>query len=129
MVLILQKYGATDVVNYKECDIVDQIIALTGGVDKSVVVRGGNDVINQAISIIKTGGIVANMNYFDNIDPLLIYPLEWGFGMAHKTIKGGLCPDGRLRMERLINTIKYNKLDVSKLVAHKFNGIKGCTTY
>jgi len=120
---LAKEYGATDTINYKEGDIIEQIIKLTGGVDKCIIAGGNNDVINQAVSIIKPGGIVANMNYFDNIDPLPIYPPAWGFGMAHKTIKGGLCPGGRLRMERLIETVKYNNLKVSKLVTHTFNGI------
>lgn len=121
---LAKEYGATDIINYKKGDIVEQIMALTGGVDKCIIAGGGNDVINQAISILKPGGTVANMNYFDNIEPLPIYPPAWGFGMAHKTIKGGLCPGGRLRMERLIDTIRFNNLKVSKLVTHKFYGIE-----
>lgn len=118
-------YGATDIVNYKDGDIVEQIKNITGGkgVDKCIIAGGNNDVIGQGIDIITPGGIVANMNYFDNTDPLPIHPVAWGFGMAHKTIKGGLCPGGRVRMEKLIDTIRYNHLNVAKLVTHKFQGV------
>ncbi|MPN29906.1 NADP-dependent isopropanol dehydrogenase [bioreactor metagenome] len=40
--------------------------------------------------------------------------------MAHKTIRGGLCPGGRVRMERLASLVKYGRLDPSKLVTHEF---------
>jgi len=43
--------------------------------------------------------------------------------MAHKTIVGGLCPGGRLRMERLIDLVKYKRVDLSKLVTDVFHGI------
>jgi len=42
--------------------------------------------------------------------------------MAHKTIVGGLCPGGRLRMEMLIDLVKYKRVDLSKLVTHVYNG-------
>jgi threonine dehydrogenase-like Zn-dependent dehydrogenase len=42
--------------------------------------------------------------------------------MAHKAIKGGLCPGGRLRMERLAELVIYKRVDPSKLVTHVFHG-------
>lgn len=47
---------------------------------------------------------------------------EWGCGMAHKTIKGGLCPGGRLRMERLIDLVRHNRVDSGKLVTYVYHG-------
>ena len=32
---------------------------------------------------------------------------EWGCGMGHKTISGGLMPGGRLRMEKLAALLQY----------------------
>src|SRR5262245_29153784 len=37
--------------------------------------------------------------------------LEWGVGMADKTIATWLCPGGRLRMERLRRVLKTNRVD------------------
>jgi len=118
-------YGATDIVNYKEYpDIAGRILELTGGegVD-SVIIAGGNvDVMKTAVKIVKPGGTIANINYFGSGDYLPIPRIEWGSGMAHKTIKGGLCPGGRLRMERLLDLIKYGRVDPSRLITHKFKG-------
>jgi threonine dehydrogenase-like Zn-dependent dehydrogenase len=47
---------------------------------------------------------------------------EWGMGMAHKKINGGLMPGGRERMRRLANMVKHGRLDPSKLITHRFEG-------
>ena len=44
--------------------------------------------------------------------------------MGHKQINGGLMPGGRLRMEKLSSLVSVGKLDLSKLITHKFNGFK-----
>ncbi|MCH3965786.1 MAG: NAD(P)-dependent alcohol dehydrogenase [Clostridium sp.] len=116
-------YGVNDIVNYKNGDIVKQIFELTDGkgVDRIIMAGGGTDTLAQAIKILKPGGVVSNVNYHGSGN-LEIPREEWGCGMAHKTIKGGLCPGGRLRMERLIDLVKYNRLDPAKLVTHVYHG-------
>ena len=48
--------------------------------------------------------------------------VSFGFGISDKTIKGGLCPGGRLRLERLANLVTYDRTDPSKLITHEFYG-------
>lgn len=117
-------YGATDIVNYKTGDIAKQIMNLTKGkgVDRVIIAGGTPETLIQAVSIVKPGGVVSNVNYHGSGDSLPIPRLEWGCGMAHKTIVGGLCPGGRLRMEMLIDMVKYNRVDLSKLVTHVYHG-------
>lgn len=117
-------YGATDIVSYKKGDIDKQILDLTNGkgVDRVIMAGGGTETMVQAINMVKAGGTVSNVNYHGEGDFLSIPRVEWGCGMAHKTIRGGLCPGGRLRMEQLIDMVRYNRVDVSKLVTHVFNG-------
>jgi threonine dehydrogenase-like Zn-dependent dehydrogenase len=119
-----QFYGATDIVNYKNGDIVEQIMELTQnkGVDRVILAGGGIETLGQAISIIKPGGVVANVNYHGSGESLPVPRLAWGCGMAHKTIKGGLCPGGRYRMEMLLNLVQHNRVDLSKLITHVFTG-------
>ena len=45
---------------------------------------------------------------------------EWGCGMAHKQIRGGLMPGGRLRTERLLRLIETTRVDPSLLLTHKY---------
>ncbi|HBS60124.1 MAG TPA: NAD(P)-dependent alcohol dehydrogenase [Firmicutes bacterium] len=117
-------YGATDIINYRNGDIVEQILNLTNGkgVDRVIMAGGGTDVMAQAVTLVKPGGIVSNVNYHGKGEFLPIPRLAWGCGMAHKQIRGGLCPGGRLRMEQLIDLVKYNRVDLSKLVTHVFKG-------
>ncbi|AEF93270.1 Alcohol dehydrogenase zinc-binding domain protein [Desulfotomaculum nigrificans CO-1-SRB] len=119
-------YGATDVVNYRDGDIADQILKITDGkgVDVVIIAGGSVDVMASAVKIAKPGGRISNINYFGEGEFLPVPRVEWGCGMAHKTIRGGLCPGGRVRMEKLIELVKYNRVDPGKLVTHVFKGIE-----
>jgi threonine dehydrogenase-like Zn-dependent dehydrogenase len=123
-VRIAKEYGATDIINYKQGDIVDQIMKLTGGkgVDKVILAGGGIETLDQSVRMLKPGGIVGNINYFGDGDYLQIPRAEWGVGMSHKAIVGGLMPGGRWKMERLASLLVTGRLDTSKLLTHRFEG-------
>jgi threonine dehydrogenase-like Zn-dependent dehydrogenase len=123
-VQIAKEYGATDIINYKQGCIVQQVLELTKGkgVDKVIIAGGDNEAIDQAIRMLKAGGRIGNVNYYGSGDYLKIPRAEWGVGMGHKLIAGGLMPGGRLRMEKLSSLIHFKRLDTSKLVTHKFQG-------
>ncbi|AKA68229.1 NAD(P)-dependent alcohol dehydrogenase [Clostridium scatologenes] len=118
-------YGATDIINYKNGDIAKQILDLTSGkgVDRVILAGGTTETLIQAVSVVKPGGVVSNVNYHGKGDFLPIPRVEWGCGMAHKKIVGGLCPGGRLRMEMLVDLVKYKRVDLSKLVTHVYKGL------
>lgn len=121
---IAKEYGATEIVNYREGDIVEQIMEKTHGkgVDRIVIAGGDVDTFYQAIRMLKPGGRIGNVNYLGEGDYIKIPRVEWGCGMGHKTIAGGLMPGGRLRMEKLASLIETGKLDTSKLITHTFHG-------
>lgn len=123
-VKIAKEYGATDIINYREGDIVEQIMEKTHGkgVDKVVIAGGNVDTFAQAINILKPGGRIGNVNYLGEGDYIKIPRTEWGCGMGHKVIAGGLMPGGRLRMEKLAALMETGRLDTSKLITHKFEG-------
>ena len=119
-------YGATDIINYKDGDIVAQIMDKTHGrgVDKVIVAGGYNDTFIQAVTMLKPGGRIGNVNYLGSGDYVRIPRVEWGCGMGHKTIAGGLMPGGRLRMEKLVSLMQYGRLDTSRLLTHRFKGFE-----
>lgn len=121
---VAKGYGATDIINYKTGPIDQQIMELTKGkgVDKVLIAGGDNDTFIEAINMLKPGGIIGNVNYLGEGDYIRIPRLEWGVGMGHKTIKAGLMPGGRLRMEKLASMLETGRIDTSKLITHKFNG-------
>jgi Threonine dehydrogenase and related Zn-dependent dehydrogenases len=118
-------YGATDIINYKNGDIVAQVMELTHGrgVDR-VVIAGGTatETFAQAVTMLKPGGVIGNVNYLGSGENVLIPRTEWGCGMGHKTIRGGLMPGGRLRMEKLEKLLLTKRLNTGRLITHQFHG-------
>lgn len=121
---VAKEYGATDIINYREGDIVEQVMEKTHGkgVDKVIIAGGTVDTMIQAITILKPGGRIGNVNYFGSGDYIKVPRVEWGSGMSHKVIAGGLMPGGRRRMEKLASLVETGRLDPSKLLTHKFKG-------
>lgn len=121
---IAKAYGATDYVDFKVAPTEEQIMELTHGVgvDKVIIAGGDQRIFATAITILKPGGKIGNVNYLGSGDYVQIPRLEWGVGMGHKQILGGLMPGGRVRLEKLARLIDYGKLDVSKLITHRFDG-------
>lgn len=119
-------YGATDIISYKEGPIDEQVLKLTDGkgVDKIIIAGGGVDTISEVINALKPGGKIGNVNYLGSGEYVKVPRVEWGVGMGHKQIQGGLMPGGRLRMEKLGKLVSCGKLDLTKLITHTFNGFE-----
>lgn len=116
-------YGATEFISYKDGTISEQALEMTGGkgVDKVIVAGGTVDTFDEAVRAIRPGGKIGNVNYLGKGDKVCIPRVEWGVGMGHKQLLGGLTPGGRLRMEKLARLVECGKLDVSKLLTHHFD--------
>lgn len=125
-VKIAKEFGATDIINYREGDIVAQILEKTNGkgVDRVVIAGGDVDTFAQAITMLKPGGKIGNVNYLGEGDYIKIPRTEWGCGMSHKIIAGGLMPGGRLRMEKLASLMQTGRINPGKLVTHRFEGLE-----
>ncbi len=123
---LAKEYGATEIINYREGNIADQILNLTdgAGVDKVIIAGGDNDTFVDAVRMLRPGGIIGNVNYLGEGDSVKIPRIEWGCGMGHKTIRGGLMPGGRARAERLARLITTGRLHPEKLVTHVFHGFE-----
>lgn len=98
---LAKEYGATDIISYKEGDVVEQILALEGKQVDRVIIAGGNaNSMNQALQLVRSNGNISNVNFFDSADEFNVPAPEWGLGMADVTIKGGMCPGGAYRVEK-----------------------------
>lgn len=119
-----KKYGAAEFLSYKNGPIDQQVRNITDGkgVDKIIIAGGGNETFAEAVKCLKPGGKIGNVNYLGSGDYINIPRVEWGVGMGHKQINGGLMPGGRLRMEKLGALVSAGKLDVSPLSTHVFEG-------
>ncbi|WP_458862790.1 NAD(P)-dependent alcohol dehydrogenase [Acidaminobacterium chupaoyuni] len=123
-VALAREYGATDVIDYHQGNIVEQIMEKTHGkgVDKVIVAGGDNDTFIDAVTMLKPGGRIGNVNYLGSGEFIRIPRVEWGCGMGHKIIAGGLMPGGRLRMEKLAALMETGRVDPGKMLTHRFNG-------
>ncbi|MBE6573183.1 MAG: NAD(P)-dependent alcohol dehydrogenase [Ruminococcaceae bacterium] len=121
---IAGEYGATDIINYRNGSILEQAMKLTEnkGVDRVIIAGGDNDTFIDAVKMLKPGGKIGNVNYLGEGEYIRIPRTDWGNGMGHKTIAGGLMPGGRRRVEKLASLIKYGKLDPEKMLTHRFEG-------
>ncbi|BBC91712.1 MULTISPECIES: NAD(P)-dependent alcohol dehydrogenase [Streptomyces] len=115
-------YGADVIVDFSKEDVVERIHELTDGqgVDTAIEALGADVTFQTAVKVTKPGGTISVIGYFGQGEFVHIPRVEWGVGMADKTIATGLCPGGRLRMERLLRVLANKRLDPTRLTTHRF---------
>jgi threonine dehydrogenase-like Zn-dependent dehydrogenase len=118
-------FGADVVVDFTKVDPVEEILRLTDGigVDSAIECLGTQLTFESCIKATRSGGTTSIVGYFgkgDENDYIKIPRVAWGVGMSDKTIRTGLCPGGRERMERLIRLIQNGRIDPTPLTTHKF---------
>lgn len=124
-ITLAKEYGATDIISYKEGNIAKQVLTLTEGrgTDATIIAGGNAETFAMAIGMTRFGGgNIANINYFTGSEYLPIPTLAFGRGMAGKTIKGDLCEGGRVRIERILDMIRYGRIQPGKMVTHRYYG-------
>lgn len=68
-VQVAKEYGATDIISYKEGDLVEQIMKLTNnrGADVCIVTGGNAETLCQAYAATKCGGHMVNLNVITGV--------------------------------------------------------------
>jgi threonine dehydrogenase-like Zn-dependent dehydrogenase len=119
---LAREYGADVVVDPTQGDVVQHVRALTDGlgVDSAIEALGAEVTFQNAISVTRAGGTISNAGYHGHGDYVGIPRLDWGVGMAEKTITTGLCPGGRLRLERLLRLLQMGRVDPTHMTTHTF---------
>ena len=117
---LARSYGADVIVDFEKEDAVARIMELTGGegVDSAIEALGSDVSFQNAIRVAKPGATISNAGYHGKGEFVHIPRMEWGVGMAEKTIRTGLCPGGRLRMERLLRLLRSGRIDPTRLTTH-----------
>jgi isopropanol dehydrogenase (NADP+) len=115
-------YGADVVVDPSACDAVKAIHDYTGGdgVDSAIEALGAEITFQEAIKVTKPGGTISNVGYHGHGEFVEIPRVEWGVGMAEKTIRTALCPGGSLRLKRLLRLLQRGRIDPTRMTTHTF---------
>lgn len=120
---LAREFGATDIVSYKEGDVVEQILGLAGGqVDSCVIAGGSARSVNQALALTRPGGTVASINFYDATDAFQIAAPEWGLGMSDVSLRCGFCPGGAYRISQLLNVIRAGRVHPGKMLNYTYEG-------
>jgi threonine dehydrogenase-like Zn-dependent dehydrogenase len=118
------EYGATDLVNYREGNVVDQVLALTGPekADSVLICGGESGQLGEALAMLRAGGTVSNVALF--LEETTEIPNSvWGFGCTDgKTITGTQLKAGRQWLSKLLRLIEYGLVDPSSLCSHEYHG-------
>ncbi|MFC3476594.1 NAD(P)-dependent alcohol dehydrogenase [Halobacterium litoreum] len=119
---LAKQYGADEIVDFAEGDPVEQIRERTDGegVDAAIEALGSSETLEQCVAAVKPGGTVSNVGYHGEGEYVNLPREDWGVGMAEKDIVTGLCPGGRLRLERLLALIDSGRVDPTPMTTHEF---------
>ena len=120
-------YGASEVISYKDHNIVEYVLKATNGKGADVVIiAGGNDrTFSDAIDMVRYGvGKVVNLKLFTGDGSMEIPKFSSGRGMSGKSIYMELGKGGRVRMERLLSMVKYKRFEPDKMITHTFKGFE-----
>ena len=117
---IARQMGADVTLNFREVDVVDEILRLTGGrgVDAAIEALGLQTTFENALRVLKPGGTLSSLGVYSSD---LTLPLgAFNAGLGDKKIISSLCPGGKERMRRLLNIVASSRVDLGPLVTHHY---------
>lgn len=115
-----KRMGADVVLNFKECDVVNEIMHLTEGrgVDVAIEALGTQETFENALRVLRPGGTLSSLGVYSGKLSLPLGPFAAGLG-DHKIVTT-LCPGGKERMRRLMELVRHGRLDLRPLLTHRF---------
>ena len=117
---IARQLGADITLNFKQCDVVAEVMRLTGGkgADSSIEALGLQSTFEAALRVLKPGGTLSSLGVYS--EDLKIPLSAFAAGLGDHRIVTALCPGGKERMRRLMNVVASGRLDLGLLVTHHY---------
>jgi alcohol dehydrogenase len=115
-----REMGADEVIDFSQEDPVAAIKRLTGGrgVDVAIEALGKPETFQWCLEATRPGGIVSSLGVYGGKLEIPVEPFIYGIG--DKQILTTLCPGGKERMRTLMELVRHGRLDLSKLITHRF---------
>jgi threonine dehydrogenase-like Zn-dependent dehydrogenase len=112
---VAKQLGADLVVN--PATAVDEILALTGGkgVDVAVEALGHQATLESACKVTRFGGAISSVGVYGAF-PTVTLPTDGTF--LHRRLVTTLCPGGSDRLRRMLDLVRYGKVDLRPLFTH-----------
>jgi alcohol dehydrogenase len=114
------RMGADKVLNHEKLDVVAEIKQLTNdrGVDVAIEALGTQQTFENALRVLRAGGTLSSLGVYSGKISIPLEPFAAGLG-NHKIVTT-LCPGGKERMQRLIELVYRERLDLRPLLTHTF---------
>jgi threonine dehydrogenase-like Zn-dependent dehydrogenase len=115
-----RRFGANVVINAAEKNPLEEILARTEGrgVDIAIEAVGTKNTWEGCTQAVRRGGTVSSVGVYGLIPEVSMATLNPSF--LHRHVVTTLCPSGSLRLEDLLNIIRYGSVDLSPLFTHRF---------
>ncbi|MFJ4444668.1 NAD(P)-dependent alcohol dehydrogenase [Pseudomonas sp. NPDC089422] len=116
---VARRMGADHIVDFRQGNVVEQIMALTGGrgVDVAIEALGTQATFEAALRVLRPGGTLSSLGVYSADLHIPLGPFAAGLGDYR--IITTLCPGGKERMRRLMAVVASGRVDVSPLVTHR----------
>jgi threonine dehydrogenase-like Zn-dependent dehydrogenase len=114
-----RRMGVDVVLDHRNHDVVTEILRLTtGGADVAIEALGTQVSFENALRSIRPGGTLSSLGVYSG--KLQIPYDSFAAGLGDHRIVTTLCPGGKERMRRLIEMVRWGKLDLTPLLTHRF---------
>jgi len=117
---VAKKMGADITLNFKKCDVVSEVMRLTGGkgADSAIEALGTQATFESSLRVLRPGGTLSSLGVYSGD---LTIPLSaFAAGLGDHRINTALCPGGKERMRRLMNVVASGRIDLGVMVTHQF---------
>ena len=114
-----RQMGADIVLDYRELDVVAEVKKLTGqGADVAIEALGTQKTFESALRSLRPGGTLSSLGVYSG---KLEIPYDaFAAGIGDHRIVTTLCPGGKERMRRLMQMVRFDRLDLTPLLTHTF---------
>ena len=111
--------GADAVLDYRFTDVVAEVRRLTGGgADVAIEALGTQQTFENALRCLRPAGVLSSLGVYSG---KLALPFDaFAAGIGDHRIVTTLCPGGKERMRRLMEMVRYGRVDLTPLLTHTF---------
>jgi threonine dehydrogenase-like Zn-dependent dehydrogenase len=114
-----RRMGADVVLDYRNTDVVAEVLELTGGgADVAIEALGTQQTFESCLRCLRPAGVLSSLGVYSG--KLALAYEAFAAGLGDYEIATTLCPGGKERMRRLIALVRGGRLDLTPLITHHF---------